>query len=50
MLNAGKFKGVKMDLKCFFENIVSVVKAEGIVEGGTGELKKIKGKQEMVMQ
>lgn len=28
--------GVWMDVKCFFGTIVSVVKREGIVEGGTG--------------
>ena len=39
-LNAGKFKGVGMDLKCFFGTIKSVLKSDGVVEGGTGELKK----------
>ena len=39
-LNAGKFKGFKMDLKCFFGTIVSVLKSDGVVEGGTGEMKK----------
>lgn len=39
-LNAGKFKGFSMDVKCFFGTIVSVLKHEGVVEGGTGELKK----------
>ena len=28
------------DLKCFFGSIVSVFKREGVVEGGTGELKR----------
>lgn len=28
------------DCKCFFETITSVLKHEGVVEGGTGELKK----------
>lgn len=40
MLNAGKFKGVAMDVKCFFGTIVSVLKSDGVVEGGTGELEK----------
>ncbi len=31
--------GLKMDLKCFFGSIVSVLKSEGIVEGGTGKTK-----------
>ena len=39
-LNAGKFKGVAMDIKCFFGTIVSVLKSDGVVEGGTGEMKK----------
>ena len=39
-LNAGKFKGLAMDIKCFFGTITSVLKSDGVVEGGTGELKK----------
>lgn len=39
-LNAGKFKGFAMDVKCFLGTIVSVLKHDGVVEGGTGELKK----------
>ena len=39
-LNAGKFKGLAMDIKCFFGTIISVLKSDGVVEGGTGELKK----------
>ncbi len=39
-LNAGKFKGFAMDWKCFWGTIASVFKHEGVVEGGTGELKK----------
>ena len=45
-LNAGKFKGFAMDLKCFFGTIRSVLKADGVVEGGTGELKKAEEKKE----
>ena len=41
-LNAGKFKGFAMDVKCFFGTIVSVLKSDGVVEGGTGEMKKSK--------
>lgn len=36
-LNAGKFKGFAMDVKCFFQTIVSVLKSDGVVEGGLGE-------------
>lgn len=39
-LNAGKCKGFAMDVKCFFGTIVSVLKHDGVVEGGTGEMKK----------
>ena len=39
-LNAGRFKGFAMDIKCFFGTIASVLKSDGVVEGGTGELKK----------
>ena len=45
-LSAGKFKGVAMDVKCFFGTIVSVLKSEGVVEGGTGEMKKCEDKKE----
>ena len=39
-LNAGRLKGFAMDVKCFFGTIVSVLTSDGVVEGGTGELKK----------
>ena len=39
-LNAGKFKGLAMDWKCFWGTIFSVLKRDGVVEGGTGEMKK----------
>ncbi len=45
-LNAGKFKGFLMDVKCFFGTIVSVLKHDGVVEGGTGEMKKHEQEQE----
>lgn len=45
-LNAGKFKGLAMDVKCFFGTIVSVLKRDGVVEGGTGEMKKAESKAE----
>ena len=38
-LNAGKFKGFAMDVKCFFGTIGRVLKSEGVVEGGTGKIK-----------
>ena len=45
-LNAGKFKGFAMDIKCFFGTIISVLKSDGVVEGGTGEMKKKADKSE----
>ena len=30
----------KMDTKCFFGTIISVLKHDGVVEGGTGKLRK----------
>lgn len=33
------------DCKCFFGTIASVLKSDGVVEGGTGQLKKEKGEQ-----
>ena len=45
-LNAGKFKGFCMDVRCFFGTIVSVLKHDGVVEGGTGEMKKHEQEQE----
>ena len=39
-LKAGKFKGFAMDWKCFWGTIFSVLKHDGVVEGGTGELNK----------
>ena len=42
-LNAGKFKGFAMDWKCFWGTVKSVLKSDGVVEGGTGEIKKKEG-------
>lgn len=39
-LNAGHFKGFAMDARCFFETFARVLKRDGVVEGGVGELKK----------
>ena len=38
--------GLMMDLKCFVGTIVSVFKADGIVEGGTGTIEKAKAEVE----
>ena len=39
-LNAGRFRGLAMDARCFFGTIRSLLKSDGVVEGGTGEMKK----------
>ncbi len=47
-LNAGKFMGFAMDVKCFFGTIRSVLKSDGVVEGGTGEMNKANKEEESV--
>lgn len=32
--------GLRMDLRCFFGTFLSVLRADGVVEGGTGSMKK----------
>ena len=39
-LRKNSFSGIVMDVKCFFGTITSVLKSDGVVEGGTGEMKK----------
>ena len=34
--------GFVMDIKCFFGTFKSILKSDGVVEGGTGEMKKRK--------
>ena len=45
-LNGGFFKGLSMDMKCLFGTVISVLKSDGVVEGGTGEMKKQQEKKE----
>jgi O-antigen biosynthesis protein WbqP len=40
VLKKGGFKAFGMDIKCFFGTIVSVLKHDGVVEGGTGNMRK----------
>ncbi len=35
-----KKQSFMFDVKCFFGTIISVIKSDGVVEGGTGEMKK----------
>ena len=44
-LNSGKFNGLTIDIKCFFGTIISVLKSDGVVEGGTGEIAKEREKE-----
>ena len=39
---------LSMDMKCFFGTIKSVLKSDGVVEGGTGEMAKKNKKSEML--
>ena len=39
-LKKGGLIAFSMDVRCFFGTITSVMKHEGVVEGGTGEMKK----------
>lgn len=48
-LNAGKFKGFIMDCRCFIGTIIAVLKHDGVVEGGTGEMKKEKEQKQKEM-
>lgn len=41
-LNVGHGKGFAMDCRCFFGTIKSVLHHDGVVEGGTGEMKRRK--------
>lgn len=42
--------GFLFDIKCFFGTIFSVLKSDGVVEGGTGEMNKKVGVQDAVNQ
>ena len=39
-IKKGRFKGFAMDMRCIFGTFFSVLRSDGVVEGGTGELKK----------
>lgn len=45
-LNGGFFSGFMMDIKCFFGTIKSVLKSDGVVEGGTGEIERERKEKE----
>ena len=45
-LNGGFLSGFMMDIKCFFGTIKSVLKSDGVVEGGTGEIERREQKKE----
>ena len=37
-LNSGFFHGLTMDIRCLFGTVLSVLRSDGIVEGGTGSI------------
>ena len=39
-LKSGGFQAFAFDCKCFFGTIFSVLRSDGVVEGGTGEMKR----------
>lgn len=39
-LKKGGWKAVKMDVRCFFGTFLSVLRGDGVVEGGTGSMTK----------
>ncbi len=39
-LSSGFFKGIWMDIRCMFGTVFSVLRSDGVVEGGTGEIHK----------
>lgn len=45
-LNSDFFTAIAFDIKCFAKTILSVLKSDGVVEGGTGEMKKEADKKE----
>ena len=44
-----KRMGPLFDLRCFVGTFISVLKSDGVVEGGTGELKKHKNKRVLIL-
>ena len=50
VLNEGKFKGFAMDLRCFFGTFISVLRHDGVVEGGTGSIKAEETAKDTVMK
>lgn len=40
ILNKGGWKAFSLDVKCFLGTITSVLKSDGVVEGGTGQMEK----------
>ena len=44
-LRKSSLSGFLMDTRCFFGTIVSVLRSDGVVEGGTGEMKKQREKK-----
>lgn len=45
VLNEGGWKAFMMDMRCFLGTAISAFRGDGVVEGGTGELKKRKNEK-----
>ncbi len=46
-INKGWFRGFAMDVRCFFGTFSSVLRSDGVVEGGTGELERQEKEREV---
>jgi lipopolysaccharide/colanic/teichoic acid biosynthesis glycosyltransferase len=47
-INQGGLKGFAMDAKCMVGTVTAVLKRTGVVEGGTGEIKRQEAEKEEV--
>ena len=50
VLSSGGLKGFAADVKCFAATVVSVLKSDGVVEGGTGKTEKAAEEKECVVK
>lgn len=50
VLGSGGLKGFAADVKCFAATVVSVLKSDGVVEGGTGKTEKAAEEKECVVK
>ena len=48
-INKGGISAFYMDMKCLFGTVACVLKSDGVVEGGTGEIKKMEENKENIV-